>query len=106
MGRGAYGGTLCGPVFADFMKVALEMFPVTEHEKPPGSVFIKIDRFNGEPGYGSYGEFIDGGFVMGRDLLFFDHGDTETFETIVIGGEQIIIPAKPTFGGLTSGGLY
>ena len=127
MGRGAYGGTLCGPVFADFMKVALEMFPVTQHEQPPGSVFIKIDRFSGvrlddnesgdyvvtelfrdgdEPGYGSYGEFIDGGFVMGRDLLFFGRGDTEAFETIVIDGEQIIIPAKPTFGGLSSGGLY
>ncbi len=127
MGRGAYGGTLCGPVFSEFMKVALEMFPTVDHEVPPGSVFVKIDRYTGvrlnddeegdyvvselfrqgeEPGYGSYGEFIDGGFVMGRDLLFFNRGEGETYETVIIGGEQVIIPVKPTFGGLSSGGLY
>ncbi len=127
MGRGAYGGSLCGPVFSEFMQVALEMFPTVDHEVPPGSVFVKIDRYTGvrlnddeegdyvvselfrqgeEPGYGSYGEFIDGGFVMGRDLLFFNRGEGETYETVIIGGEEIIIPVKPTFGGLSSGGLY
>ena len=127
MGRGAYGGTLCGPVFSEFMEVALEMFPTVDHDVPPGSVFVNIDRYTGvrladdeegdyvvselfrqgeEPGYGSYGEFIDGGFVMGRDLLFFNRGEGETFETVIIGGEQVIIPVKPTFGGLSSGGLY
>ncbi|MBL4874470.1 MAG: penicillin-binding protein 1A [Rhodobacteraceae bacterium] len=127
MGRGAYGGSLCGPVFAEFMKVALETYPTTTYDVPPGSVFVKIDRYTGvrlnddeegdyvvselfrkgeEPGYGSYGEFIDGGFVMGRDLLFFNRGEGETFETVIIGGEEVIIPIKPTFGGLSSGGLY
>ena len=127
MGKGAYGGSLCGPVFSEFMKVALEKFTIVDHEVPAGSVFVKIDRFTGvrlnddeegdyvvselfrqgeEPGYGSYGEFIDGGFVMGRDLLFFNRGEGETFETVIIGGEQVIIPVKPTFGGLSSGGLY
>ncbi|MEE9455009.1 MAG: penicillin-binding protein 1A [Paracoccaceae bacterium] len=126
MGRGAYGGTLCGPVFAEFMKVALEMFPTVNHEQPPGSVFVKIDRFSGvrleddasgdfvvtelfrqgeEPFYGGYGEFIDGGFTMGRDLLFFGRGEGESYETIVINGEQVIIPAMPSFDGLSSGGL-
>jgi penicillin-binding protein 1A len=127
MGRGAYGGSLCGPVFSEFMQVALEMFPTVEHDVPAGSVFIKIDRFSGirlgdeedgdyvvselfrignEPTYGEYGEFVDGGFVMGRDLLFFDRGEEELFETVIVGGETVIIPPKPTFGGLSSGGLY
>ncbi len=43
---------------------------------------------------------------MGRDLLFFNRGEGETYETVIIGGEEIIIPVKPTFGGLSSGGLY
>ena len=127
MGRGSYGGTLCGPVFAEFMQTALEMFPTVKHDVPPGSLFVKIDRYTGvrlnddeegdyvvselfrqgeEPGYGSYGEFVDGGFVMGRDLLFFGRGEAETYETIIIGGEEVVIPVKPTFGGLSSGGLY
>lgn len=127
MGRGAYGGALCGPVFSEFMKVALEMFPNTRHEVPPGSVLVKMDRYSGvrlsddasgdgviaelfhegqEPGFGAYGEFVDGGFTMGRDLLFFGSGEGENFQTIVIDGEQIIVPAAPTFGGLSSGGLY
>lgn len=103
------------------------MFPTVDHDIPPGSITAKIDRFTGvrladdeegdyvvselfrqgeEPGYGSYGEFVDGGYVMGRDLLFFNRGEGETYETVIIGGEQVIIPAKPTFGGLSSGGLY
>ncbi len=109
------------------MQVALEMFPTVEHDVPAGSVFIKIDRFSGirlednedgdyavrelfrigdEPTYGEYGEFVDGGFVMGRDLLFFDRGEEEQFEAVIVGGETVIIPPKPTFGGLSSGGLY
>lgn len=127
MGRGAYGGALCGPVFSDFMKVALESFPTIKYDVPPGTVFVKIDRFSGvrlsddatgdyvvtelfregeEPGYGAYGEFIDGGFTMGRDLLFFNQGEGEAFQTIELNGEQIIVPPKPSFGSLSSGGQY
>ncbi len=127
MGRGAYGGSLCGPVFSDFMKVALKSYPWVDFAIPPGSVFIKIDRYSGvrlpddasgdnvvrelfrqgdEPGYGAYGEFVDGGFTMGRDLLFFNQGESDTYSTIDLNGEQIIVPPKPTFGGMSSGGLY
>ncbi len=127
MGRGAYGGSMCGPVFTEFMQVALEYFPTVKFEAPPGSVFVKIDRYSGvrlpddasgdnvvselfrqgeEPGYGAYGEFIDGGFTMGRDLLFFNQGESDTYDTIELNGEEIIVPPKPTYGGLSSGGLY
>lgn len=127
MGRGAYGGELCGPVFSEFMKVALEMFPTTRFEQPPGSVFVKMDRFSGvrlpddssgdyvvaelfrlgeEPLYGGYGQFVDGGFTMGRDLLFFGRGEEDNFDTIQINGETIIVPATTTFGSISSGGQY
>ncbi len=127
MGRGAYGGDLCGPIFSDFMKVALEMFPTTRFDQPPGSVFVKMDRFSGvrlpddatgdyvitelfregeEPLYGAYGEYIDGGFTMGRDLLFFGRGEEETYDTIQLNGETIIVPANTTFGSISTGGQY
>ncbi len=127
LGRGAYGGETCGPVFAEFMKVALEMFPTTSYEQPPGSVFVKMDRFSGvrlpddasgdyvitelfrqgeEPLYGAYGEYVDGGFTMGRDLLFFGRGEEETFDTIQLNGETIIVPANTTLGSTLSGGQY
>ena len=127
MGHGAYGGSLCGPVFSEFMKVALKRFPTIKYDVPPGTVFVKIDRYSGvrlpddatgdnvvtelfregeEPGYGAYGEFIDGGFTMGRDLLFFNQGEADTYDTIELNGEQIIVGPKPSFGSLSSGGQY
>ncbi len=127
MGHGAYGGSLCGPVFSEFMKVALKTFPTIKYDVPPGTVFVKIDRYSGvrlpddatgdnvvtelfregeEPGYGAYGEFIDGGFTMGRDLLFFNQGEADAYDTIELNGEQIIVGPKPSFGSLSSGGQY
>ena len=126
LGRAASGGALCGPVFAEFMKTALEMFPKTDRDVPPGTVFVKIDRQTGErllddetgdyvvselfregeePSYGAYGQFVDGGFAMGRDLLLFQRGEDETYSTVIINGEEVIVNT-PTFGGLSSGGLY
>ncbi len=127
MGRGAFGGSLCGPVFVDFMKVLAETHGSYEYPQPGGTVFVKIDRFTGqrlpddasgdfvvtelfrageEPAYGAYGDFVDGGFTMGRDLLFFGRGEADIGETVIIDGETTILPPRPTFGGLSSGGLY
>ena len=47
MGRGAYGGTMCGPVFQSFMEKAVEKYGGGPFEVPPGGHFIKIDRFSG-----------------------------------------------------------
>ena len=50
MGRGAYGGTLCGPVFRDFMAQAMESRAPGRFHEPDGrdTVVVKIDRDTGE----------------------------------------------------------
>ena len=128
MGAGAYGGTLCGPVFADFMEVALKEHPVSPRPQPPNTVFVKIDRFTGqrlpdnasgdtvvtelfrrgeEPAVGGYGTYVDGGFAMGADLPLFnrDSGGQST-QNVTQDGERKVIRTNPTFGTLSSGGLY
>jgi penicillin-binding protein 1A len=47
MGRGAYGGTLCAPVFEAFMEVAMADRPKLEFRVPPGAVLVKVDRATG-----------------------------------------------------------
>ncbi|MEM9062915.1 MAG: penicillin-binding protein 1A [Pseudomonadota bacterium] len=51
MGRGAYGGTLCGPVFKEFMGKAAETYQPGNFREPGGSsglVTIKFHRDTGE----------------------------------------------------------
>lgn len=47
IGRGAAGGTLCAPVFEEFMTVAKEDRPVTDFQVPVEAVAVKVDRFSG-----------------------------------------------------------
>ncbi|HSF91284.1 MAG TPA: penicillin-binding protein, partial [Paracoccaceae bacterium] len=68
-------------------------------------VVSELFREGEEPSYGAYGQFVDGGFAMGRDLLLFQRGEDETYSTVIINGEEVIVNT-PTFGGLSSGGLY
>ncbi len=47
MGRGAYGGTLCAPVFEAFMREAMKDRPTPDFA-PPGRVqIVKVDRGSG-----------------------------------------------------------
>ena len=91
LGRGASGGGTCGPVFAEFMRSAIEEFGGGRFAVPPGGHFIRINRFTGErladdasgdevvAEYFRDGEepvfgidaLIDGGFVMGASLPVF-----------------------------------
>ena len=126
MGKGAYGGTLCGPVFTEFMKEAIRKYGGGKFGVPPGGRFIKIDRFTGarlpddatgdnvvaeyfregeEP---VFGVAFDGGFAMGSDLPLFEESArayqqrtvrTSTGGTATIGG-------KASFGSVTGGGQY
>ncbi len=126
MGRGAYGGSMCGPVFVEFMKAFLPRHGTFEYPQPGGTVFVKIDRYTGErlpdnetgenvvtelfrageePAYGAYGDFVDGGFTMGRDLLFFGRGEADS-QTVEVGGETVILAPQATFGGLSAGDEY
>ncbi len=126
LGRSAFGSTLCGPVFNDFMTKATEKYGGGPFEVPPGGHFIKIDRFTGarlpDDAAGEYvvaeyfrdgedpvfGLAYDGGFAMGSNLPLFAPGDVgnegNTIETVT--GDVVVVPKKADFGTLSSGGLY
>ena len=126
LGRGAFGSSLCGPVFNDFMQKATAKYGGGPFEVPPGGQFIKIDRFTGarlpDDASGEYvvaeyfrdgeepifGLTYDGGFAMGSNLPLFAPGDVgeegNTIETVT--GDVVIVPKKADFGTLSSGGLY
>ncbi len=129
LGQGAYGGTLCVPVFQRFMEQAIKKYGGSQFRVPPGGHFIKINRFTGErlsddaagdfvqaeyfrdgvePLFG-LGAMVDGGFAMGQNLPLYaygevggDEGTTVTTST----GDKAIIPKKADFGTVSSGGLY
>ncbi len=127
MGRGAYGGTMCGPVFESFMKKAIETYGASEFKVPENTVFRKYDRYNGsrlpddatgeyvvaelfrvgENALDGYADIIDGGWGLGSDLLLFSRGESDDDKTVKTStGEVKTIPKKATFGSLTSGGIY
>ena len=95
LGRGASGGGMCGPVFAQFMREAIAEYGGGEFAVPPGGHFYPIDRFSGqrleqgasgpdvvmeyfrdgeEPFFGML-SIVDGGFGMGSNLPMFARGE-------------------------------
>ncbi len=130
LGEGAFGGTLCVPVFQAFMEQAVKKYGGTAFKVPPGGHFININRFTGErlPD-GVSGDFVqaeyfrdgedtlfgldtlvDGGFAMGQNLPLFAEGELGGDEggtaVTTSDGEQQVIPKKADFGTVSSGGLY
>jgi penicillin-binding protein 1A len=131
LGRGAFGGSMCAPVFNRFMKKAIDIYGFTQFKVPEGSVFVKIDRFSGErlpdeatganvvaelfrigeePMFGVL-SVIDGGFAMGSNLPLFEAGEADVLvdpelEVTTQLGIKKKIPKRATFGSLSSGGLY
>nr|WP_255697227.1 PBP1A family penicillin-binding protein [Sinirhodobacter sp. WL0062] len=128
LGRGAYGGTLCVPVFNAFMTEAIKEYGGSRFKVPPGGYWAKFDRYTGErladditgdfvqaeylregqDGMFGLGLIVDGGFAMGANLPLFAAGETdgEGTEVITSTGERAVIPKKADFGTLSSGGLY
>ena len=127
LGPGAYGGTLCVPVFNDFMQEAVKDYGGTAFKAPPGGYWQKYNRFTGEKlpddatgdfvqaeylregqEMRSLGQIVDGGFAMGENLPLFAQGETDNDTTAVTTatGAQKVIPKKATFGSLSAGGLY
>ncbi|WP_122073907.1 penicillin-binding protein 1A [Pseudophaeobacter sp. EL27] len=124
MGRGAYGGTMCGPVFQQFMKVATEKFGGGPFEVPEGGHFIKIDRYTGarlpNSASGAYvvaeyfrdgaepifGLAFDGGFAMGSDLPLLEEVQQSGRQVTTSSGGTAVLGPKATFGTITSGGQY
>jgi len=124
MGRGAYGGTMCGPVFQSFMEKAVEKYGGGPFEVPEGGHFIKIDRFSGarlpQDASGTHvvAEFFrdgvdgfidrvyDGGFAIGSDLPLFEEVQRAGVQVQTSTGETVNIGPKATQGDVTTGGLY
>ncbi|WP_439560967.1 penicillin-binding protein 1A [Roseinatronobacter sp.] len=96
LGRGAGGGTMCGPVFNEFMQEAVKKYGGSRFRVPSGGYFINIDRHSGarlpegasganviaeffregvEPIFG-LAAMIDGGFALGGDLPMFEPGES------------------------------
>ena len=125
LGRGAYGASMCGPVFQEFMQEAIQKYGGGEFRVPPGGRFIKIDRFTGarlsddasgehvvaeyfrdgeEP---IFGITFDGGFAMGENLDLFRSGEQEQLKEVTTStGKKATVGGKANFGTLSSGGLY
>jgi penicillin-binding protein 1A len=127
LGESAYGGTLCAPVFQEFMEEAVARYGGGEFEVPPGGRFIKIDRFSGMPlppeASGSnviaeyfrdgeeptFGLTYDGGFAMASNLPLYSDEEMgrNTDRTVTTSsGDTVVVPEQADFGTLSSGGLY
>ncbi len=127
LGPGAFGGTLCVPIFQEFMKEAIKTYGGTDFKVPPGGYFQKIDRFSGAKlpadasgpnviaEYFREGEevlygldaLVDGGFTMGANLPLFSPGESDQGDTVTTSdGSVKSVPKKADFGTLSSGGLY
>ena len=132
LGESAFGGTLCVPVFQDFMEDAIKKYGGGAFKVPPGGYFRNIDRFTGQPlpdgatgdnvvaEYFREGEdaliglglVVDGGFAMGENLPLFAYGEGEgeggdQGKTVTNSqGETVVVPKKADFGTVSSGGLY
>lgn len=126
LGDNAYGGTLCVPVFQEFMSRAIKEYGGTAFKVPPGGHFVNVDRFTGAilgpeaKGDNVIAEYfrdgqdlsglgmIDGGFGRSDPATLplytsaRDGGQAVTTST----GKKRVIPKKADFGTLSSGGLY
>ncbi|WP_377187062.1 penicillin-binding protein 1A [Ruegeria meonggei] len=124
MGRGAYGGTLCGPVFQSFMEQAVEKYGGGPFEVPEGGHFIKIDRFSGArlPADAS-GDYVvaeyfrdgvdgfidriyDGGFAVGSELPLFEEVQSSGRQVQTSTGNTVTVGPNANQGDLQGGGLY
>ncbi|MCV2889170.1 penicillin-binding protein 1A [Ruegeria aquimaris] len=124
LGRGAYGSSLCGPVFQEFMEKAVAKYGGGPFEVPPGGHFIKIDRFTGarlpDDASGNYvvaeyfrdgaepifGLAYDGGFAMGSNLPLVEEVQQAGQQVRTSTGEVTTVGPKANFGTVSSGGLY
>ncbi|MCL6283054.1 PBP1A family penicillin-binding protein [Ruegeria sp. 2012CJ41-6] len=124
MGRGAFGGSMCGPVFQSFMEHAVEKYGGGPFDVPPGGYFIKIDRFTGarlpDDASGDYvvaeyfregeqpifGLTYDGGFAMGSDLPLFEEAQQAGVSVTTSTGRKTTVGPNASQGTVSSGGLY
>ena len=125
LGGNAFGGTLCVPVFQEFMQQAIKEYGGTAFQVPPGGHFVNIDRFTGarlgpnakgdnviaeyfRDGSENNNLMIDGGWdrVDPDTLPLYSMGDGGGQAVTTSTGQKKVIPKKADFGTLSSGGLY
>ena len=124
LGRGSGGGSMCGPVFNEFMSAVSEIYGGADFIIPQGGKFIKIDRYSGErlPDHADgehvvaeffrdgeepkFGLTFDGGFAMGSNFTLIKPGETVLREIKTTTGETVLVAPKATLGTLSAGGLY
>ncbi|MDO5630419.1 MAG: PBP1A family penicillin-binding protein [Paracoccus sp. (in: a-proteobacteria)] len=126
LGQGAYGGTLCVPVFNAFMRQAVRKYGGTAFKVPPGGFWVKIDRVTGQrlpdnaTGDNVISEYfrngtdpdwmspvVVSGFGDGPVTLPWQATEQERARNVTTStGERRVIPQRADFGTLSSGGLY
>ncbi|WP_372800045.1 penicillin-binding protein 1A [Paracoccus seriniphilus] len=127
LGRHAYGGTLCVPVFNAFMRDAIKEYGGTAFKVPPGGHWVKIDRITGQrldddaTGANVIAEYFrDGtdpdwlspviisGFGDEKVVLPWEAGADSRGSTSITTstGKRKVIPKRTDFGTMSSGGLY
>ncbi len=127
MGDTAFGGTLCAPIFVDFIKTAMAGQGPVHWDTPPGGYFVNFDRRSGqrladnasgdyvqaeyirdgqETVVGGYGDVVDGGWRMAADVPLYDGAAQSQIERVQVGGRTRSLPSNPSQGSLSSGGLY
>jgi penicillin-binding protein 1A len=123
MGEGAFGGTLCAPMVAEFVKAAYADRESGDFAVPENVEIVSVDRWSGQPssGDGAVTEVFRAGYgpgaglgdvVIGDGDFFFDGGD---FPVSLDGGDTAEPgepapdrKAAPAIGGgfATPGGLW
>ena len=124
MGKRSGGGSMCGPVFNEFMSTITEIYGGADFVIPEGGKFIKIDRYSGErlsddaEGENVVSEFFrdgeepkfgltfDGGFAMGSNFALIKPGESGLREIKTSTGDTVLVAPKATLGTLSAGGLY
>ena len=124
MGKRSGGGSMCGPVFNEFMSTITEIYGGANFVIPEGGKFIKIDRYSGErlsddaEGENVVSEFFrdgeepkfgltfDGGFAMGSNFTLIKPGESGLREIKTSTGDTVVVAPKATLGTLSAGGLY
>ena len=131
MGRGAFGGRMCGPVFKAFMEEAVKRYGAGKFSVPKDTYFAKFDRYsgaqlpsgetgshvvaelfrNGEDPLSSAGLLIiDGGFSSTTDIEIFEgFGISGALGNTLVttgDGDETTTPSNAGFGSITAGGVY
>ncbi len=128
LGKSAFGGTLCAPIFVEFIKKAMAGQGPVSWPVPPGGHFIMIDRHTGqrladdargdnvqaeyirdgqELMVGGFGETVDAGWKMGADVPLFESvRNSPQIERVQVRGQTRALPSNPSLGSMSSGGLY